>query len=215
MPTYNLDPGEFVVLQQSGVWLLTDDGQDYLDELVLTNTHLILVATVSEGLFHSSRYLKRLPLEETLDDAGRPRVFVGKRRDKSVLSVSFATDSISLVFGDGSITAAKRWAESISSAAVGDLDGGGHQRWLHGRARRLHGPGQGHDRFEPGHQPQEEAQQGAQQASRGGATRDNSKMHWLPRPSRRPQGADCHLQLLRYQADPLGAMHHGHFRFSI
>lgn len=70
MPTYNLDPGEFVVLQQSGVWLLTDDGQDYLDELVLTNTHLILVATVSEGLFHSSRYLKRLPLEETLDDAG-------------------------------------------------------------------------------------------------------------------------------------------------
>jgi hypothetical protein len=123
MPTYNLDPGEFVVLQQSGVWLLTDDGQDHLDELVLTNTHLILVATVSEGLFHSSRYLKRLPLEETLDDAGRPRVFVGKRRDKSVLSVSFATDSISLVFGDGSITAAKRWAESISSAAVGDLDG--------------------------------------------------------------------------------------------
>ena len=186
MPTYNLDPREFVVLQQSGVWLLTDDGQDHLDELVLTNTHLILVATVSEGLFHSSRYLKRLPLEETLDDAGRPRVFVGKRRDKSVLSVSFATDSISLVFGDGSIT-----------------------------ARRLHGPGQGHDRFEPGHQPQEEAQQGAQQASRGGATRDNSKMHWLPRPSRWPQGADCHLQLLRYQADPLGAMHHGHLRFSI
>ena len=84
MKSYNLGQGEFVVLQRSDVSLVSDEGRDPLDEVVLTNKNLILVATVHEGAFRSSRYLKRLPLEQAVDDMGVPRTAVTKvlcRRD--------------------------------------------------------------------------------------------------------------------------------------
>ena len=55
---YNLAPGELVVMQEQSIKLGNDtDGED-LDELVLTNQNLILVASASQGLFKKTRMLK-------------------------------------------------------------------------------------------------------------------------------------------------------------
>lgn len=119
--SYNLEQGEFIVLQQSDVSLVTANGKDPLAEVVLTNRHLILVANVSEGLFKTSRNLKRIPLEQTLDDIGVPRLLVSRVRDEDVLNIAIADDSVTLSFSQGSKSAAQRWEASITSAALGDL----------------------------------------------------------------------------------------------
>ena len=59
MDEYNLAPGELIIMQTSNVRLGVGSGSEALDEIVLTNMNLILVATVSEGLFKTRRYLKR------------------------------------------------------------------------------------------------------------------------------------------------------------
>lgn len=123
MKSYNLGQGEFVVLQRSDVILVSDEGRDPLDEVVLTNKNLVLVVTVHEGAFRSSRYLKRLPLEQVLDDMGVPRTAVTKVDNSYVLNVAFADETVSLSFAGGSAGAARRWERAVSSAAVGDLGG--------------------------------------------------------------------------------------------
>lgn len=119
--SYNLEQGEFIVLQQSEASLISTDGIDPLEEVVLTNKHLILVANVSEGLFKTSRYLKRIPLEQILNDRGIPCLVVSTVRDENVLNVAFSDDSVTLSFSQGSKSAARRWEASITSAALGDL----------------------------------------------------------------------------------------------
>jgi hypothetical protein len=123
MKSYNLGQEEFVILQRSDVILVSDEGRDPLDEVVLTNKNLILVVTVHEGAFRSSRYLKRLPLEQAVDDMGVPRTAVTKVDNSYVLNVAFADETVSLCFAGGSAGAARRWERAVSSAAVGDLDG--------------------------------------------------------------------------------------------
>ena len=44
---YNLAPGELIIMQTSNVRLGVGSGSEALDEIVLTNMNLILVATVS------------------------------------------------------------------------------------------------------------------------------------------------------------------------
>ena len=62
MKSYNLERGEFVVLQRSDVSLVSEEGRNPLDEVVLTNKSLVLVVVVPDGAFRTARYLKRLPL---------------------------------------------------------------------------------------------------------------------------------------------------------
>ena len=88
MKSYNLERGEFVVLQHSDVSLVSEEGRDPLDEVVLTNKSLVLVVTVPEGAFRTARYLKRLPLEQALDDLGVPRTAVTKVDNSYVLNLS-------------------------------------------------------------------------------------------------------------------------------
>ena len=123
MKSYNLDRGEFVVLQRSDVSLVSEEGRNPLDEVVLTNKSLVLVVTVPDGAFRTARYLKRLPLEQALDDLGVPRTAVTKVDNSYVLNVAFSDETVSLCFAGGSAGAARRWEQAISSAAVGDLDG--------------------------------------------------------------------------------------------
>lgn len=123
MKSYNLERGEFVVLQRSDVSLVSEEGRDPLDEVVLTNKSLVLVVTVPDGAFRTARYLKRLPLEQALDDLGVPRTAVTKVDNSYVLNVAFSDETVSLCFAGGSAGAARRWERAVSSAAVGDLDG--------------------------------------------------------------------------------------------
>lgn len=122
MDDYNLAPGELVILQNDGVWLGAGDDAEDLDEVVLTNQNLILVATISEGLFRSRRYLKRCPLDDIAATGDVPQAIAAQASGKSVLRVAFMDETITLRFKENERAAAERWAESIRRAAAGNVD---------------------------------------------------------------------------------------------
>ena len=117
MDDYNLEPGEFVIMQEASVKLDDDTG---LDELVLTNQNLILVTTRSQGLFKRSKYVKRCPLQKITGAQDHPQVVVSKYRENYYLQVVFSDETISLNFPSNPKRTAERWAEGIRSAALGD-----------------------------------------------------------------------------------------------
>lgn len=119
MSEYNLEPGEFVILQEDNASLAND--KDDLAEVVLTNRNLILVADVSTGLFQTKRYLKRCPLEALCDYEGAPQVMATKQRGKYVLQLGFESEAISLVLRNGDKDVAQKWSQAARAAAVGDL----------------------------------------------------------------------------------------------
>lgn len=121
MEDYNLDPGEFVIMQETPAELHSGKTVDKLDEVVLTNRHLILVCSQQQGLFQKRRLLKRCPLEQTLDSQGFPQVVTTQLRDKNILQVLFSGENISVSFPNKSKHTIERWAEGIRNAAVGNL----------------------------------------------------------------------------------------------
>lgn len=121
MEDYNLDPGEFVIMQETPAELHCGKTVDKLDEVVLTNRHLILVCSQQQGLFQKRRLLKRCPLEQTLDSQGFPQVVTTQLRDKNILQVLFSGENISVSFPNKSKQTVIRWAEGIRNAAVGNL----------------------------------------------------------------------------------------------
>lgn len=120
MDEYNLEPGEFVIMQEASVKL--DDGES-LDELVLTNQNLVLVNTMSRGLFKREKFVKRCPLTRIRQTGGAPQAMATKYRDSYYLQVVFDDETISLSFPSNPKRTAERWAEGIRNAALGDLAG--------------------------------------------------------------------------------------------
>ena len=118
MDDYNLEPGEFVIMQEASVKL---DDDTSLDELVLTNQNLILVTTMSQGLFKRSKFVKRCPLQKIVGAQDSPQVVVSKYRENYYLQVVFGDETISVNFPANPKRGAQRWAEGIRSAAMGDL----------------------------------------------------------------------------------------------
>ncbi len=121
MEDYNLDPGEFVIMQEAPAELHSGKSTDKLDEVVLTNRHLILVCSQQQGLFQKRRLLKRCPLEQTLDSQGFPQVVTTHLHDKNILQMLFSGENISVSFPNKSKHTVKRWAEGVRNAAVGNL----------------------------------------------------------------------------------------------
>ena len=120
MEDYNLDPGEFVIMQETPAELHSGKTVDKLDEVVLTNRHLILVCSQQQSLFQKRRLLKRCPLEQTLDSQGFPQVVTTQLRDKNILQVLFSGENISVSFPNKSKHTIERWAEGIRNAAVAE-----------------------------------------------------------------------------------------------
>lgn len=120
---YNLAPGELVVMQEQSVKLgNSPDGED-LDELVLTNQSLILVARASQGLFKKTRMLKRCPLGKIRRQNDAPQVFATKYRSGYCLQVAFGDETVTLCFPANPRRLAERWARAIAQAADGNLSG--------------------------------------------------------------------------------------------
>lgn len=119
---YNLTPDEALVMQSENVMLIDGRNQVRLEEVALTNKNLILVSDVSTGLFSCQRMVKRCPLAAISCPEGIPQVFVGKQKDKHVLQAAFSDESISLYFDNNPKREAKRWADAIKCAFVGDID---------------------------------------------------------------------------------------------
>lgn len=124
MDEYNLEPGELVIMQEQSVKLGDGpDGED-LEELVLTNQNLILVASVQQGLFKRSRMLKRCPLSKIRRQGDVPQVFASKYRDTYCLQIAFADETIALHFPANPKRGAERWAEGIAGATDGSFGSG-------------------------------------------------------------------------------------------
>ncbi len=119
---YNLSPGEVVIMQSGGVVLHSGKDRDVLNEIVLTNQNLILVNDFSTGLFTSQRLLKRCPLDSIACPEGTPQAFLGKKKDEYVLQVVFEQEAVTLSFPDNPKQEAKRWADAIKYAVVGDME---------------------------------------------------------------------------------------------
>ena len=123
MDEYNLEPGEFTIMQESSVILLDRSGEERLDEVVLTNKNLILVNTASQGLFKRTRYLKRCPLDKIASPNGIPQAIASKHKNDYRLQVVFDDETIALRFPANPKRTAERWAEGIRNAALGNLSG--------------------------------------------------------------------------------------------
>lgn len=125
MSDYNLEPGEFVIMQESSPKLggSAKDSGERLDEVVLTNQCLILVDTVSRGIFSRERMLKRCPLSKVLSEGDVPQVFVAKVRDTYQLQIAFADETVSLEFANYSKRIAERWADAVRKAVAGNVGG--------------------------------------------------------------------------------------------
>lgn len=121
MDEYNLEPGEFTIMQESSVILLDRSGEERLDEVVLTNKNLVLVNTASQGLFKRTRYLKRCPLERIASPNGVPQAIASKHKNDYRLQVVFDDETIALRFPANPKRTAERWAEGIRNAALGNL----------------------------------------------------------------------------------------------
>lgn len=123
MDEYNLEPGEFTIMQESSVTLLDRSGEERLDEVVLTNKNLVLVNTASQGLFKRTRYLKRCPLDKIASPNGVPQAIASKHKNDYRLQVVFDDETISLRFPANPKRTAERWAEGIRNAVLGNLSG--------------------------------------------------------------------------------------------
>ena len=123
MDEYNLEPGEFTIMQESSVILLDRSGEERLDEVVLTNKSLVLVNTASQGLFKRTRYLKRCPLDRIASPNGVPQAIASKHKNDYRLQVVFDDETIALRFPANPKRTAERWAEGIRNAALGNLSG--------------------------------------------------------------------------------------------
>lgn len=123
MGDYNLNPDEFIVMQENNVELYVGDDTETLNEIVLTNQNFILVNEVSTGLFKTERYLKRCPLSKLhfVDDV--PQAVVSKIKNFFVLCVPFEGETIVLGFADPTRRTAAKWSNAVKQAAVGNFDG--------------------------------------------------------------------------------------------
>lgn len=121
MTEYNLEPGEFVIMQAQSVRLGTGSDSDSLDEVVLTNQNLILVASASRGLFNRVHYLKRCALSKIVGSPEAPQVMTSKQQGSYYLNVAFEGEAIALRFLTDPKRTAQRWAEGICHAAAGDF----------------------------------------------------------------------------------------------
>lgn len=123
MENYNLTPGELVILQERSVKLGEGPGGENLDELVLTNQTLILVASAPQSLFRRTRMLKRCPLSTILRRNDMPQAIVVKYRNNYCLQVAFEDENVSLFFPSNPRRQADRWANALAKAADGDISG--------------------------------------------------------------------------------------------
>lgn len=120
MDNYNLAPGELVVMQEQPVKLGEGPSGDDLEELVLTNQSLILVADAHQGLFKHVRMVKRCPLAKIRRQNDEPQVFATKYRDGHCLQVAFSDETVTLYFPSNPRRLAEQWARAIAQAANGD-----------------------------------------------------------------------------------------------
>lgn len=123
MENYNLAPGELVIMQEQSVKLGEGPSGESLDELVLTNQNLILVASASQGLFKRTRMLKRCPLSQIVRHDDVPQAVAAKYRSNYRLQIAFEDEVVSLFFPSNPRRQAERWADALVKAVDGNLSG--------------------------------------------------------------------------------------------
>ena len=112
-----LGPGETVLLRSSEVSVDKVGGNESLEELVLTQSSLILDIEVDEGFFRKTRRHDYCPLSQIVFEQGKPCVEVKKRFFSWYLDVVFKSETLRFYFGNDPERLARVWAEEICHAA--------------------------------------------------------------------------------------------------
>lgn len=123
MDDYDLEPGEFAIMQTDQACFGDDAYAEQLDELVLSNRNIILVASASVSLFKRVSKTYKLPLKCIACSNGIPQVMTLKKGADYQVQVVFETETISFAFPVDQKRTVERWADAIRRAAVGDLAG--------------------------------------------------------------------------------------------
>lgn len=123
MGSYNLESGEFAIMQTNQVRFGDDSFVEDLDELVLSNRNIIMVASRSVSLFKRTSRTYKLPLECIACPNGNPQVMTTRQGNGYLVQVVFETETIFFRFSEDHRRMAERWADGIRRAAVGDLAG--------------------------------------------------------------------------------------------
>lgn len=110
----DLERGEVVVDRASDVYL---DTGEKLEELVLTNRHLILSKYERSGLFSLKQLYLHCPLAELMGSDGKPEVYLTKTRGPYAVTLVFAGESLRLRFGHGRKATQETWAKRIAKTA--------------------------------------------------------------------------------------------------
>lgn len=124
MAGYTLADNEFEIMRTGGVFLVEGDERRRLDELLLTNRNLVLVASRKRGLLGRESFFKRCSLALVQGAReGHPQVIVGKVKGDCPLRIVFQDETISLLFPGNSKAVAATWGRTMELACAGDLKG--------------------------------------------------------------------------------------------
>lgn len=121
MSDYQFGKNEFPLMEETSVHMREGSEERSLDKVILTNENLVLVDTVSTGLFKSETYVKRCPLENLQGADYDPQVLVSKLDDEYWLQALFESETVSLRFSENAKWNCERWAAAIKQAAQGDF----------------------------------------------------------------------------------------------
>lgn len=122
MDDYNLEPGEFLIMQEEHVFLGPADNKQRIRAVALTDRTLILVNDVSTGLFRRTTMVKRCPLRRLQRSSNdEAQAFASKLGDTWWLQLPFEGELIMLTFETSPRSTAERWAEAIRLATNGNF----------------------------------------------------------------------------------------------
>lgn len=110
----DLERGEVIVGRASDVYLETGE---QLEELVLTNRHLILSKYERSGLFSLKQVYMHCPLRDLRGEDGKAEVYLTKTRGPYAVTLVFGAETLRLRFGRGRKSVQETWAKRIAKAA--------------------------------------------------------------------------------------------------
>lgn len=108
-----LEPGEVVLAQESNVLM---DTEKMLEEVILTNRHLILGRHERTGLFTTRLVYLHCPLRRLRNEDGSLEIHVTRSKGRHVVTLVFGKEPVSLRFGRGTKHGAEQWAQRIADA---------------------------------------------------------------------------------------------------
>lgn len=109
-----LEPGEVVLARESDVLM---DNDERLEEVILTNRHLILGRYERASLFTIQMVYLHCPLRRLRNEDGSLEIHVTRSKGSHAVTLVFGKEPVMLRFGRGTRRVQEEWAQRIANAA--------------------------------------------------------------------------------------------------